>query len=161
MEKDETRKEIDSIIGKMERRYAVPSGLLHAVVNRESRFDPNAVGQAGEIGLAQLMRGGAIAEWEQFKTPKAEYSSIENNLEVAAWYLGKRIPDMLRHYEKPVTIENRIIAYNAGISYVLTGTVPALTRGYIDEVKTYMSGIETGKGFALVLVAIALGLSLT
>lgn len=39
--------------------------------------------------------------------------------QIADWYYNKRIPAMLKHYGVDDTIKNRIIAYNAGISYVI------------------------------------------
>ena len=38
-----------------ELRYVLPTGLLHALIWQESRFNPIAVSSAGAVGLAQLM----------------------------------------------------------------------------------------------------------
>lgn len=38
---------------------------------------------------------------------------------VADWYLNQQIPSMLKHFHKKVNTRNIIIAYNAGISYVV------------------------------------------
>jgi hypothetical protein len=54
--------------------------------------------------------------------------------EVAEWYLNKRIPQMIRYFGKPDTLENRLIAYNAGISYVKTGKpIPSITKKYLEK----------------------------
>lgn len=151
--------EIVKLIQQKAAKYGVPSGLLTAIVQRESAFDVNARGADNEVGLAQLLRGGAIAEWEQYKAPLGDYAKPDNNLEVAAWYLGKRIPAMLRHYGKPVTIENRVIAYNAGIGRVLSGEVPGLTKDYVAFVKGYMESHHAGAADLIKMLAALLGVS--
>ncbi len=56
----------------------------------------------------------------------------EINIEIASWYLEKRIPQMLRHYGIAVTPENVIIAYNAGINYLVRHKpIPQTTRRYL------------------------------
>lgn len=137
---DQTEKHrITRIATSKAMRYGFDPVLFLAIIARESAFNTAAKGASGEIGLAQLHEAGAIAEWEQFKMPKiTDYWAVENNLEVAAWYIGKRIPDMLRHYGKPVTDRNIIIAYNAGISRVISGgTPPKITQDYIVFVEDY------------------------
>lgn len=58
----------------------------------------------------------------------------EVNKRIASWYLEERIPQMLRHFKKPVSVENVLIAYNAGISYVVNGkSLPMETRKYIER----------------------------
>ena len=56
------------------------------------------------------------------------------NREVAEWYMFIRIPQMLRYYKKEVTVENQIIAWNAGISYVIySGHLPITTKKYLQK----------------------------
>lgn len=50
---------------------------------------------------------------------------------VAVWYISKRIPQMFKSFGIKDTVENRLIAYNAGIKAVKTGIVPRETRNYI------------------------------
>ncbi|MCP4527521.1 MAG: lytic transglycosylase domain-containing protein [Aestuariibacter sp.] len=47
------------IIRDAAKKYGVPVEMVIAVMHRESRFNPNARGAAGEIGLMQLMPGTA------------------------------------------------------------------------------------------------------
>ena len=46
-------------VTEAELRYGLPTGLLHALIWTESRFNPMAVSPAGAAGLAQLMPGTA------------------------------------------------------------------------------------------------------
>ena len=55
------------------------------------------------------------------------------NTIIAKWYLDVRIPQMLRHFKKEVTIENILFAYNAGIGKVIKGIMPEETRKYIGK----------------------------
>lgn len=56
------------------------------------------------------------------------------NERIASWYLRERIPQMLRYYKKPETVENILISYNAGINYVVSGNpLPLETLSYIQK----------------------------
>lgn len=52
---------------------------------------------------------------------------------VADWYLNIRIPQLLKHYNKPITIETILWCYNAGIGNLLKGIMPKETRNYIKR----------------------------
>lgn len=57
--------------------------------------------------------------------------------QVAYWYLNERIPQMLRYYNKPVTIENILISYNAGINYVVKSLpLPRETKMYLNKYRS-------------------------
>jgi len=104
----------------------------------ESGGDASATSPVGAIGLFQLLPKGAIAEWNNYH-PKEQYEpkelyDVELNKKVAEWYLLKRIPQMLRHYGIKDTIENRIVAYNAGINYLRLGkSLPKETKDYLQK----------------------------
>jgi hypothetical protein len=56
------------------------------------------------------------------------------NRKIADWYLTVRIPQMLRYYNKPDTIENRLICFNAGISYLINNKpLPKTTLRYLEK----------------------------
>ena len=145
------KQEILKLIADKEHKYQIPKGLLEAIVWQESKFDIGAVGKAGEIGLGQLLKKGAIASWEKRNPALPDYFDPEQNLEVAAWYLGYRIPEMLKYYEKPINNYNRITAYNAGIGYVIEGSRPQSTDQYQRNVETYLHGRSSVKGLLSVM----------
>jgi len=140
-----TVEQIKKLIREKELKHGVIRGLLEAVVDRESDFRIDAKGQAGEVGLAQLLtKGGAIADYEQEHEPLEDYRDPESNLEVAAWYLGNRIPRYLRYYDLEESIKNIIISYNAGISRAISGDIPTLTAGYVVEIEEALKKKVTG-----------------
>ncbi|HEX3004460.1 MAG TPA: transglycosylase SLT domain-containing protein [Angustibacter sp.] len=49
----------DGLFAAASARYGLPAGLLRAVAQAESGFDPRAVSDAGAVGLMQLMPGTA------------------------------------------------------------------------------------------------------
>jgi len=118
---------------------------LSIIATIESNNNPRAVGSGGDVGLYQITPI-LIREWNNFH-PRATYQ-ISDMFDpakaeiVARWYLGRRIPQMIKHYGKPDTIENRIIAWNAGISYVKTGKpLPKITQNFIRKYKR-LAGLE-------------------
>jgi hypothetical protein len=92
-------------------------------------------------GLFQITKI-CLAEWnnfhpnQQFTMDDLWYPKV--NRMIADWYINVRIPAMLKYFGKPDTIENRIIAYNAGINYVAKDLeIPKITKNYI---KKYYNG---------------------
>lgn len=113
---------------------------LNRIAQIESSNNPNAWNKAEDgRGLFQI-NPICLKEWNNFH-PKEQYTKdqlfdAQINTRIAAWYLQVRIPSMIKHYGKPDTIENRLIAFNAGINYVKTGKpIPATTRDYIAKYK--------------------------
>ena len=71
--------------------------LVKAVIKRESRFNSNALGKKGEIGLMQVTppvgREYASSKGLEKFSPKKLYDPILN-VQVGCWYLAKA----MRHY---------------------------------------------------------------
>lgn len=116
-------------------KYKLNYQFLHFIVAHESNFDADAVGDAGAArGLCQVQRA-CLQEYNSFNKKSFDFDDMFNpkkNLEVAAWYLSKRIPQMLRFYKKRVDTKNVIIAYNAGIGAVVRSCIPAVTKYYLE-----------------------------
>jgi soluble lytic murein transglycosylase len=90
--------------------------LVKAVVWRESRFDPQMVGGAGERGLMQVSE---IAAQEWAKERQIENFRVEElfdprtNLEAGTWYLHRA---MLHWQATRDPIPFALAEYNAGLS---------------------------------------------
>ena len=100
-------------------RHHLPPALVKAVVWRESRFDPGAVGKAGEIGLMQLM-DDAAHEWAgAVRATNFVHEHVfdpTTNTLAGSYYLAK----LLRRY--PGTddpLPYALADYNAGRGNVL------------------------------------------
>ncbi len=108
-----------------EARYALPAGLLDAVVWTESRYNPLAVSKAGAAGLGQLMPATAR---ELGVTNR--FDPLEN-LSGAARYLRQML-------DRFGVIHLALAAYNAGPGAVerargipLNGETPAYVRNVL------------------------------
>ena len=108
-----------------EAQFALPAGLLDALIWTESRYNPLAVSQAGAAGLGQLMPGTAkdLGVANRFD-PLA-------NLAGAARYLRRML-------DRFGSIHLALAAYNAGPSAVerargipLNGETPAYVRNVL------------------------------
>jgi soluble lytic murein transglycosylase len=104
----------DAVILEASAKHGVDPALVKAVVWRESRFDPNATGTSGEVGLMQIMKDTA-SDWAA-----AERLSLflhnqlydpAKNTQCGAWYL-RRLLTRYRHTDNPVIYA--LAAYNAG-----------------------------------------------
>jgi soluble lytic murein transglycosylase-like protein len=107
-----------------ERRYALPQGLLDALIWTESRYNPLALSKAGAAGLGQLMPSTARA------VGVANRFDPRANLGGAAQYLRQ----MLDQFGK---IHLAVAAYNAGPGAVRdSGGIPqnAETPNYVRNV---------------------------
>ncbi len=129
------------------KRFQVPAETLKAICERESSWNPNALGQAGEIGLCQLrpqtvalMKGPNwrrdLNDQDRIKLIQRELFDPTKNLEWAAKYLRW----MMKEARGDVTLA--IAAYNAG---------PGIIR-YVNRVKDSMG--DYGEPGAIFLPAV-------
>ncbi len=113
-----TRQEIGTEIERFAAKHRIPATLVYSVVEQESKFDANAVGNAGEIGLMQLMppgKPGAPEEWARvFKTKcpsRRQLFKIDCNINIGCWYLARALKKWRKY--KHAT-ELALVEYNAG-----------------------------------------------
>jgi soluble lytic murein transglycosylase-like protein len=87
----------------------------------------------GQYQITQI----CLEEFNKYNKKNYTLLSLFNpkrNYEVAHWYLEKRIPEMLSYYNYSITLENTLICYNAGISYVVYNKkLPEETKNYIRK----------------------------
>ncbi len=130
----------DEMIRTVAAQYGVEPMLVKAVVWRESRFDPQKYGSAGERGLMQVTERAA-GEWAQ--ETRVENFRVEElfdprvNLQAGTWYLARA----LGHWKNQTDpIPFALAEYNAGATRARrwaggddAGIVPARTfRSNID-----------------------------
>lgn len=101
------------------RRYDVSVALINSVIWQESRFDPEARGKAGEIGLMQL-RELAAREWADAEgLTNFVHAWVEDprtNIWAGTWYLKKMLT---RYGETDYPLVYALADYNAGRKNVL------------------------------------------
>jgi soluble lytic murein transglycosylase len=109
----------DALIRAVAAEYQVDPMLVKAVVWRESRFDAQKFGTAGERGLMQV-REQAAGEWVREKKVGnfrgEELFDPKTNLEAGTWYLRRAI-EHWQNQSNPVPFA--LAEYNAGASRAL------------------------------------------
>jgi soluble lytic murein transglycosylase len=109
----------DDLILKAAGENGCDPSLLKAVIWRESKFNSSARGDAGELGLMQVMPnvGDEWAQSRGFAEFKAEdLAKPDINLRVGAWYLSKGLQQWSQaSHPTPLALAQ----YNAGRSNVL------------------------------------------
>ena len=88
-----------------------------------------------------------LRDWNNYHpndihTEKELFNSVVNT-KIADWYINTRIPQMLQHYGIEDTVNNRLIAYNAGVGCLIGGrSLPSETVEYIRK---YHEGGSDGR----------------
>lgn len=107
------------------------------VITIESNWNANAYNKkSGAIGLGQITPI-ALQDYNNLN-PNDTYTykdllDPQINQKVSYWTLTDRIPKMLAHYKIPITTDNILWAYNAGIGRVVNGEMPQETKDYIKK----------------------------
>jgi soluble lytic murein transglycosylase-like protein len=76
---------VSKLIQKYARLYEIPESLIHRVVHRESRYNPNAYNRAGYFGLMQIKYN--TAKSMGYEGPPSGLLDAETNIKYAAKYL--------------------------------------------------------------------------
>ena len=111
-----TPDEIRAMIQEASRETGVPAHILEAQIRQESNFDPNAVGRAGEVGLAQIMP--ATARQPGFGMQGVDPETLRdprNNVRFGAQYLAARGRHAgVQDWNDPAQQDRALAAYNGG-----------------------------------------------
>jgi hypothetical protein len=110
---------------------------MNKIFNIESSMNPKAENKkSGAIGLGQITPV-VLKEWNNINKEKYSKNDLYDpkvNSKISDWYINKRIPEMLNYYKIPDNTKNRLIAYNAGISYLIKNKkLPQETINYIKK----------------------------
>ncbi len=133
----ERLREYDHIITMASERYQIPEPLIRAVIWRESRFHADAIGQAGERGLMQVMPP-AGKEWaQQEKLDNFQPEDLLNpriNIMAGSWYLSRATR---RWPEADLPYVVGLAEYNAGRVHALRwarGLDPLTADAFIERI---------------------------
>jgi soluble lytic murein transglycosylase len=105
----------DEFIAQSAARHSLDFHLVKALIYEESWFRPDSRGNAGELGLMQVMKGAAadFAARNGFPAIQDEERILEPrlNIEIGCWYLRQS----LDHYRNsPAPELFALLRYNAG-----------------------------------------------
>ena len=130
----------DALIRAVAAEHQLDPMLVKAVVWRESRFDAQKFGTAGERGLMQVSEKAA-GEWA--RETKAENFRVEElfdpktNLEAGTWYLRRAI----EHWQNQANpLPFALAEYNAGASRALRWAGGDDTKAVAE--KTFLANID-------------------
>lgn len=122
---------------------------MEAIKAIESGNRPDAFNKrSGAVGLFQITPI-VLEEYNRntsFNNPNIEQQDLYDpdvNRMVATWYVKVRIPEMLKHFGRPVTVRNVLVCYNAGIRYVVEDReLPEETYAYLQK---YEAEVRDGR----------------
>ena len=154
-----TEEELLPLLEESARRHGLSPALVRALIWKESRFRPDAIGAKGELGLMQVTKGAA-QDWARVhKTTRPRRRQLldpERNLEIGCWYLARA----WEHWDGYLSQESLALAeYNAGRTQVLRNWKPAApgtplhleeitfpeTRDYIQSILRQKALYEAGE----------------
>ena len=105
----------------------IDTGIIAQI---ESSRNPGAIGDHGKaLGMYQIHKA-VVEDYNKYRNKTrfkpfswSEMANPEKGEIVARWYLSQRIPALLRYYGLPVSQDNVLTAWNAGIEKVRKGYV--------------------------------------
>ncbi|HZM02318.1 MAG TPA: lytic transglycosylase domain-containing protein [Candidatus Saccharimonadales bacterium] len=140
----------DGVIAAAGHRYQVDPALVKAVVWQESRFNPDARGLAGELGLMQIRETAAL-EWASAEHLNAfDHSACldpATNTLAGTWYLHKLL-QRYPHADNPVPYA--LADYNAGRGNVLkwrNGAAATNSAAFMSQI-----GFPSTRAYILAIV---------
>jgi soluble lytic murein transglycosylase len=126
----------DTEIVRTARKYGVDSRLVKALIFRESRFNPNARGKAGEVGLMQIIPGSAVEDWARYNKVQTPAPGLlfspSLNIEIGTWYLSRAMKTWRRYRHGT---ELALCQYNAGRSRAESWKPDTLDGAVLDRIK--------------------------
>lgn len=133
------RHQFDRLMIEVAQQHEMSPRLISALVWKESRYRPDAVGQSGEIGLMQVTElvgyewAGAHGK-EDFR--KEDLFDAEINLQAGTWYLAQA-KKRWTFFDDPIPAA--LAEYNAGYANARRWTRKAFTEEQFINNITYPS----------------------
>ena len=105
----------DKAIYAAAEKHNVDPLFIKAVIYRETRFNPNRRGGAGEVGLMQIIPSKAVTDWAIAHNVEVPCDGIlfrpQVNIDIGTWYLKQGLKRWRRY---KYCHELALCQYNAG-----------------------------------------------
>jgi soluble lytic murein transglycosylase-like protein len=125
------RQKYQELIANAAHNYGVEERLLHAVIQAESAYNPNAVSPAGAVGLMQLMPDTAL----RYGVKVEDRTNPAESIKGGARYLR----DLLKMFNSNLSLA--VAGYNAGEGAVrkYNNSIPPYpeTQNYVAQVLAF------------------------
>lgn len=128
----------DPLIEKYCERYRLDFYLVKSIICEESGFSASARGEAGELGLMQVMPYVGEEFWRKVQKKKSydpdKLLEPEHNIQVGCWYLRDSL-DRYRQRRNPLPFA--LARYNAGESRVarwVSASVTMPENAFVDQI---------------------------
>lgn len=125
-----TREELEAAVRRYAEQYNIPYDVAYRLIQRESRFNPEAVGGIGELGLGQVRPTTAQDPGYGVRPIDPSLLTDPNeNLRFTFEYLSA----LRDHFGGDLSLA--LAGYNAGPGSVeAAGGIPEAARAYVNEV---------------------------
>ena len=121
-----TKAELQNLVVDYADGYSIERGIALAQIQKESSFNPNAVGVDGERGLAQILP----STWPQASPGVSFDRAFDPDYNLTAW--GNYMQWLLDRYGWDYS--KALMAYNGGPGNVDRGTVSSRARNYAASI---------------------------
>lgn len=126
-------KSFDKIIANTAKRHDIDPCFIKAVIYRESKFNQNARGSKGEIGLMQIRKNFSAEDWSREFNMEIPSEGIlfspEMNIEIGTWYLARAVRRWNGYDNR---FEMALAEYNAGYSGMKKWIPPNPEQNIVD-----------------------------
>jgi len=142
-----TTEEIKNLVVSKANQYGINPGIAYYQIQRESSFNPRAVGASGERGLGQFMQG----TWADYGSGSFD-NAFDPVANLDAWgnYMVALMGIFGGDYIKALQ------GYNGGPGNVQRGTVSAAARAYAQAIYS-QAGFGSGSVVSLDQVEVSPG----
>lgn len=125
--------ETQDYIFEVSEKYGVPSAVIVAIIERESNYDPNATGSAGEQGYMQIHP--CNFSWLKQTVGVTDFYDPEQNILCGVYMLSGL-------FEKYGTVNEVLMAYNCGEAGAQRLWNNGVTETeYCTKIQTIISGL--------------------
>ncbi len=125
----------DQYIYAAAKKHNVEPALIKAVISQETRFQADARGKAGEVGLMQIIPDKAVADWALAHNVEIPCDGVlfkpQVNIDIGTWYLKQGLKRWRKYkYYR----ELALCQYNAGGSWAAKWAPAKLDEPFIEKI---------------------------